>query len=54
VLLGHFGSNEFRRALSAAGSSFYGLFVDNANGIVDRRGCRGSRATRTSSSGAAL
>jgi hypothetical protein len=37
ALLGLFGSDKFRLAVSADGSSFFdGLIVDNANGIVDQ------------------
>jgi hypothetical protein len=37
ALLGLFGSDKFRLALSADGSSFFdGFIVDNANGIVDQ------------------
>ncbi len=37
ALMGLFGSDKFRLAVSADGSSFFdGLIVDNANGIVDQ------------------
>ena len=37
ALVGLFGSDKFRLAVSADGSSFFdGLIVDNANGIVDQ------------------
>ena len=37
VLLGLFGSDKFRLAVSADGSSFFdGFIVDNSNGIVDQ------------------
>lgn len=37
ALMGLFGSDRFRLAVSADGSSFFdGLIVDNANGIVDQ------------------
>ena len=37
ALLGLFGSDKFRLAVSADGSSFFdGLIVDNTNGIVDQ------------------
>jgi hypothetical protein len=37
ALLGLFGSDKFRLAVSADGASFFdGLIVDNANGIVDQ------------------
>jgi hypothetical protein len=37
ALLGLFGSDRFRLAVSADGSTFFdGLIVDNANGIVDQ------------------
>jgi len=37
ALVGLFGSDSFRLAVSADGSTFFdGLIVDNANGIVDQ------------------
>ena len=37
ALVGHFGSDQFRLAVSTDGSTFFdGLIVDNANGIVNQ------------------
>ena len=37
ALVGLFGSNRFRHAVSAHGSTFFdGLIVDNATGIVEQ------------------
>jgi hypothetical protein len=50
AFVGLFGSNKFRLAVSADGSSFFdGLMVDNANGIVHQPRCRASRAIPTMS-----
>lgn len=46
ALLGLFGSDRFRLAVSADGSTFFdGLIADNAIGIVASPGCRVSKPT---------